>query len=161
MIKWRFVELLFSNFYDRRYLDERESDRRNPWTHEKEEQVKKVTQKLRPRYQTTLWFKTEFRAYRQLEPLQGTCVPRFYGVTLFDDRAPLAAGVDTDVLGILLEFIEGVTLEELDPESGLAINNPHIGQAAVNCFEKIIPFGVLHGDARLVNIVIKPDGRVC
>jgi hypothetical protein len=215
--------IAFLKLYDRRYLDERTSDGRDPWTHEKEEQAKKVAQKLQPhfpdpeillrsaelpssterqerkivfeevrgydeedyketlellssvkpdaveqwkiemqyRYRTTSWFKTEFRAYHQLEPLQGTCVPKSYGVTLFDDTAPLAAGVDTDVLGILLEFIEGVTLEELDPESSLATNNPHIGQAAVNCFERIIPFGVLHGDARLANIMIKPDGRVC
>ena len=70
-------------------------------------------------------------------------------------------GVDTDVLGILLEFIERVTLEELDPESELAKSDPGIGEAAVSCFERIIPFGVLHGDPRLENIMARPDGRVC
>jgi hypothetical protein len=214
--------IAFLKLYDRRYIDDRALDERNPWTQEKEEQAKKVARKIQPlfpdpevllrgaeipsvesqerrivferpkgydeedyeealeslssaesdaikqwkiemwyRYRTTSWFQTECRAYRQLETLQGNYVPKFYGATLFDKTAPLPTGVDTDVLGILLEFIEEVTLEELDLESNLAKNNPHIGQAAVSCFERIIPFGVLHGDPRLPNIMLRADGQVC
>src|SRR5271167_2706513 len=43
--------IAFLKLYDRRYLDERASDGRNPWTHEKEEQAKKVAQKLQLHFQ--------------------------------------------------------------------------------------------------------------
>ena len=41
-----------------------------------------------------------------------------------------------------------------------ALNNPHIGQAAVNCYERIISLGVVHGDVRLANIMVRNDGCV-
>ena len=42
--------IAFLKLYDRRYLDERELDGRNPWTHEKEEEAKKVVGKIQPRF---------------------------------------------------------------------------------------------------------------
>jgi len=64
------------------------------------------------------------------------------------------------VPGMLLEFIEGVSVEELEPESPLAIANPHIGQATVDCFDRVFLLGVLHGDIHLGNIMVRPDGFV-
>jgi serine/threonine protein kinase len=111
-------------------------------------------------YKTTSWFKTECRAYQQLRSLQGISVPTFYGTTLFDETSQLAPGVDTKVLGILLQFIDGVTLEELHSLSTLITRNPHIGQIAVDCLVRTTSFGVLHGDIRLANIMVCNNGRV-
>jgi tRNA A-37 threonylcarbamoyl transferase component Bud32 len=113
------------------------------------------------RYRTTSWFKTECRAYRQLHSLHGISVPKFYGVTTFDkisQSPPL--GIDFNIPGILLEFIDGVTLEDIDSHSSLAITNPHIGQIAIDCFEQITSLGILHGDVRLANIILNTSGRI-
>jgi serine/threonine protein kinase len=112
-------------------------------------------------YYTNRWFKTECKAYRRLESLQGHCIPKFYGAITFDKSwLGTPQGIDTEVRGILLEFIHGVSLEEVDSESPITFTHPHLGQAAVHLFEKIVPLGVLHGDVRLANIMVQDDGRV-
>ena len=109
---------------------------------------------------TKSWFDTECKAYNTLRPLQGLCVPTFYGSTLFDERAEYSQDIHTDVSGILLEFINGINLEDFDVTSPLALTRPQIGQATVNCYKRIISLGVLHGDVRLPNIIVRNDGRV-
>jgi serine/threonine protein kinase len=115
---------------------------------------------MRYRSKTMSWFYTECQAYRQLQALQGTSIPRFYGTTLFDETCEMPSGIESEVLGILLECVDGTTLEDiLDTESCLT-SHPYIGQAAVDCFDKITQFGVLHGDVRLANLMINISGRV-
>lgn len=109
------------------------------------------------------WFKTEVKAYQQLQPLQGICVPKFFGTVAFDDQSlsRMPPGILTEVRGILLQFIEGSQLDELDSECPLVRTHRHIGQAAVMCFERIHSLGVLHGDVRLGNLMVRNhDGRV-
>ena len=118
-----------------------------------------ITEK-RWRRHTKAWFRTECKAYHQLRTLQGLCIPKFYGATEFDETWQAPPGIVTEVRGILLEFIDGLVLEEIDSSTPLAMNNPHIGQAAVNCLNRIVPLGVLHGDPRLPNIMVRHDGRV-
>ena len=125
-------------------------DARNQWITEMEY-----------RYQTTSWFKTECRAYRQLHQLQGLYIPNFYGTTLFDQTSELPLGIDTDVPGILLEFIDGMTLEDIEIQSTLSTEYPHIAEAALECFNKITLFGVIHNDIRLANIMVNNIGRIC
>jgi hypothetical protein len=84
--------------------------------------------------------------YSTLRPLQGLCVPTFYGSTLFDETAPNSQGIHTNVCGILLEFIDGINLQDFDVASPLVLARLQIGQATVNCYERIISLGVLHGD---------------
>jgi len=92
--------------------------------------------------------------------LQGISVPQFYGTTLFDRTCDLPTGIEPDVLGVLLEFIDGMTLEDiLDTESCL-LRHPYIGEAAVDCFDKITQCGVLHGNVRLANLMMTDSGRV-
>ena len=106
---------------------------------------------------TKKWFDTECKAYSTLRPLQALCVPTFYGSTLFDETALNPQEIHTDVCGILLEFINGINLQEFDVTSPLALTRPQIGQATVNCYERIISLGVLHGDVRLPNIIVRND----
>jgi len=112
------------------------------------------------RYETMSWFKTECRAYRQLRKLQGLSVPTCYGTILLDQSSELPFGIDTDVPGILLEFIDGITLEDLDIQSSISTQYPHIAEAALECFNKIVRFGVIHNDVRLANIMVNNDGRI-
>jgi ABC1 atypical kinase-like domain len=112
------------------------------------------------RYLTTSWFKTECRAYRQLRALQASYVPTFYGTTLFDETSELPLGIDTDVPGILLEFVDGITLEDIDIQSSLSTQHRHIAEAAHECFNKIIRFGVIHNDVRLANVMVDNIGRI-
>ena len=109
---------------------------------------------------TKQWFDTECRAYMRLRALQGVCIPRFYGTTTFDETALNPPGVHSEVRGILLEFIDGVSLEELESNSPLALANPHLGETTVKLFERIVALGVLHGDVRPANIMTTPDGRL-
>jgi len=107
------------------------------------------------------WFKTEVEAYNQLQPLQGICVPKFYGTIAFDHQSlcRMPPGILTEVHGILLQFIDGKRLDEFGTESPLVPTLKHIGQAAVLCFERIHSLGVLHGDVRLGNLMVRNSDR--
>jgi tRNA A-37 threonylcarbamoyl transferase component Bud32 len=127
-------------------------DELNPW--EVEEYYRDLVRK---------WFKTEAAAYNQLESLQGLCVPKFFGTVTFDRQSlsRMPPGILTEVRGVLLQFIDGKPLDEIDIESPLVHKHKHIGQASVICFERIHSLGVLHGDVRLGNLMIRDsDGRV-
>jgi hypothetical protein len=112
------------------------------------------------RSDTERLFSTETEAYAQLHPLQGHCIPTFYGETEFDETCAQAEGVDTYVRGILVEFIEGSLLEEIEVDSPIAVANPHIGQRIFDLFRKIAELGILHNDVRPANVMVRNDGRV-
>ena len=114
------------------------------------------------RDQMMSWFKSESQAYFQLRNLQGQCVPEFYGTITFDvdSISEMPPGILVEVPGILIQFIDGVTLDQLDADSPIMIKYPHIGQAAVNCIRRLALHGVLHGDIRLANFIVREDGRV-
>jgi serine/threonine protein kinase len=109
---------------------------------------------------TSTWWEDECLSYHRLRTLQGVCIPKFYGSTEFDESVPMPRGIHPKVRGILLEFIDGTTLEEVDNQSPLALNHQNIGDAVVNCLERIARLGVMHGDVRLANVIIRRDGRV-
>jgi len=148
-------EMLESIYFDEDdYKDEVESFGADP------DAVNQWIIEMRYRSKTLGWFYTECQAYRRMQSLQGISIPRFYGTTLFDATCEMAAGTDPEVLGILLEFIDGMTLEDvLDTDSCLA-RHPYVGQAAVDCFDTITRCGVLHGDVRLANIMVSDSGRI-
>ena len=127
-----------------------------------EKAVEQYRVEKRYRDRVTTWFKNESRAYFQLQKLQGQCVPEFYGTTTFHSESPnkMPPGILTEVPGILIQFVDGITLDELEPDSPMAITFPHIGEAAVNCIRHLARHGVLHGDIRLPNFIVRGDGRV-
>src|SRR5277367_1546106 len=85
--------------------------------------------------ETERWFKNECQAYRQLHTLQGRCIPKFYGIVELHETSEARSYKHLAVPGILLEFIEDVSLEALESESPLALANRHIGQATVDCLD--------------------------
>jgi len=125
-----------------------------------QDEVKNWTIEKRHNRDTNLWFKNECQAYRQLHALQGVYVPRLYGTIELDATQTHPFYSHLYVPGILLEFIEGMTLEELNSDLPFAIKFPHIGEATMDCIDRITRFGVLHDDIYLSNIMVRHDGRV-
>jgi hypothetical protein len=128
------------------FVDDVSSDEDNQWDIEE-----------RYRSMTKSWFKTEVSAYDRLQALQGSCVPIFYGTVTFDAMSltEMSPGIILEVKGIILQFIEGKRLDEITIDSLIAIDHPQLSQAVVQCFESIIPLGILHGDVRLANVLIR------
>jgi serine/threonine protein kinase len=108
------------------------------------------------------WFRHESRAYFQLQKLQGQCIPEFYGTTTFDfdSSSSMPPGILPEVPGVLIQFIDGTILDELFPDSKMAITFPHIGETAVECVRQLALHGILHGDIRLPNFIVRGDGRL-
>src|SRR5215471_8463419 len=63
---------------------------------------------------TRTWWKDECLSYHRLRSLQDVCIPKFYGSTEFDESAPMQPDGHREVHGILLDFVDGTTLEEVD-----------------------------------------------
>jgi hypothetical protein len=101
--------------------------------------------------QVRSWFKHEVRAYFRLQNLQGLCIPEFYGTTTFniDSINEMPPGILIEVPGILIQFLNDITLDKLEPDSPIARKYPHIGEMAVNCIRQFALHSVLHGDIRL------------
>jgi hypothetical protein len=111
-------------------------------------------------YDVERLFSTETKAYTVLQNLQGHCIPTFYGETEFDKNSPQESGIDTCVRGILIEFLNGLSLEEIEIDSQVAIANPQIGQRILDIFTKVTELGILQNDVRPANVIILNDGRV-
>jgi len=105
-------------------------------------------------------FSTETEAYTVLQTLQGHCIPTFYGETEFDENSPQESGIDTCVRGILIEFLDGLSLEEIEADSRVAVANPQIGQRILDIFTRVTELGILQNDVRPANVIILNDGRV-
>lgn len=115
------------------------------------------------RHRTRDWFHNETEAYSQLQRLQNQCIPRFFGTVIFDenhlDRMP--PGIQLEVQGILIEFIDGISVDEISPNSPLTTAHPSFGSEAVDAFRQINLAGVIHGDLRLANLRLRSgDGRI-
>lgn len=104
-------------------------------------------------------YKSEVKAYRHLASLQGTSIPRFYGTAQLSiapqGRPPLHAVTDV-VDGIVMEYIQGTTLEELqvgrDVSPTLA---EEISQKALRVMRQVRDLDTIHGDVRLGNILLR------
>lgn len=101
--------------------------------------------------------KTETRAYKHLEKLQGKCVPLFYGTTSFS-LAPL--GSDTQFLrvgGILTQHIDGFTLDSLlkMEEASPDFDYQGLVQRVVEVAEEVNTCGVVNNDCVPHNMIVE------
>jgi serine/threonine protein kinase len=117
----------------------------------------------RYRHRTRDWFNNELRAYALLQHLEGYCVPRFFGSVAFDNKHlnQMPPGILTEITGILIEFVDGISVDKIAPNSLLTWTYPTFGSEAVKCFSQINQSGVIHGDIRLANLLLRlSDGRI-
>ena len=70
-------------------------------------------------------------------------------------------GTDQDVAYMVMELVEGQTLDRLIPSSGLRISEVlRIGAQIADGCAKAHAAGVIHRDLKPANIMVQPDGRV-
>lgn len=102
----------------------------------------------------------EVEAYRRLEPLQGTKVPRFYGY--FATALPAQHG--RTVFIILLEKVPGRDLRAIVPpdvtEMVCANHKDAIIDAALRLFFDIVACGVNQQDMQSRNVILRPQNHV-
>ncbi|KAG8730109.1 hypothetical protein FRC12_020492 [Ceratobasidium sp. 428] len=101
-------------------------------------------------------FRTECLIYQRLESLQGRDIPKFYGSTEFVGSSTVP-GLSMSVPGILLEVIEGTSLENID-SSLLDLNG--VFNDAIRIINSCGDLGVVNYDVRLSNFMVRPRGSV-
>jgi hypothetical protein len=99
-------------------------------------------------------FQNEATVYEQLRPLQGSVIPRCHELVhvLNVTRVPGFLG---EVPGLLLEYIEGHTMDEL--EIGINISKDGAQQAGSRAFDiihRLRDHNVTHFDLRLANFIV-------
>ncbi|KAL6691070.1 hypothetical protein J3F84DRAFT_397836 [Trichoderma pleuroticola] len=119
------------------------------------------------KYKAALWkdcddmFNCETKAYELLKDLQGTGVPRLLAAIRLVDTSPsipsdLIGGPDAkywDVNGILLQFIPGINLINLDSSSIDVREWPILVQRSVDLVYKINEYGVVMMDCSPRNVI--------
>ncbi|KAK0186767.1 hypothetical protein F5146DRAFT_143375 [Armillaria mellea] len=108
-------------------------------------------------------YERELTAYRLLHRLQGTCIPRFFGVVHFpitSDSISLHPVTDF-VQGLALEYIPGVSMENLEPGVDVTLAEAEtISSKVLDAFCAIEAENcVLHNDIHIGNIVLRDAGR--
>ncbi|CUA67198.1 hypothetical protein RSOLAG22IIIB_07259 [Rhizoctonia solani] len=98
-------------------------------------------------------FESEKAVYSVLSSMQGKYIPTFYGTTRLLGE-PLFS-FDTDVPGILVEFIPGTNLSHIDPTR---IDLHAVCSTAVDIVNCYSDLNVLNRDMRLENFIVKPSG---
>ncbi|KAL5083662.1 hypothetical protein Trisim1_001038 [Trichoderma cf. simile WF8] len=120
------------------------------------------------KYEAALWkdcddmFHCETRAYELLKDLQGAGVPRLLAaVRLVDTSSSIPSdlidGPDAkywDVNGILLQYIPGINLINLDSSSIDVKEWPILVQRAVDLVHKINEYGVVMMDCSTRNVIV-------
>ncbi|CAE6479671.1 unnamed protein product [Rhizoctonia solani] len=100
-----------------------------------------------------LCFESEKTTYNALSSLQGKHIPMFYGTTRFLDAS--LPGLDTTVPGVLVEYIPGTSLFQVDPSS---IDLDAVCSGAVNIVDQYSDLNVLNRDVRLQIFIVRPSG---
>ncbi|KAL5639653.1 hypothetical protein ACGC1H_006307 [Rhizoctonia solani] len=99
------------------------------------------------------FFENEKTTYGVLSSLQGNYVPTFYGTTRFLDAS--SPGLDTTIPGILIEFIPGTNLSQIDPNT-IDLNSVLLtAMGIVNAYSDL---NILNSDVRLTNFIVRPNG---
>lgn len=115
------------------------------------------------RHRTRDWFNNETQAYARLQQLQQECIPRFLGSVVFDEQhlTQMPPGIQLEVHGILIEFIDGIRVDKLSTSSLGQFTHLNLRLDAVGCFDRFNSLGVIHGDIRLANLLLRfSDCRV-
>lgn len=110
-------------------------------------------------YRLLQGLKTEIRAYKHLEKLQGKCIPIFYGTTSFS-LAPRQLESDPQFFqigGILTQHIDGFTLDSLLETEELSPDIDYQGliQRVIEVAEEVNVCGVVNIDCVPHNMIIQ------
>ncbi|KAJ7603403.1 hypothetical protein DFH06DRAFT_924397, partial [Mycena polygramma] len=99
-------------------------------------------------------FRDESSAYDRLAPLQGTAIPRCFGVgtrSLVAEQRVLSPRV------LLLEYIpDAISLRDIDPSVIPADSKLELGNFLIKTAHRFAEFGVVHTDVNPGNILFTP-----
>ncbi|THU98407.1 hypothetical protein K435DRAFT_752978 [Dendrothele bispora CBS 962.96] len=98
----------------------------------------------------TSYYENEVRVYERISAMQGKDIPLFLGSTRFIESTTHPDTIDANVPGILLEYVEGVTLDKL-PASALSAS---LCQKCVYIVQAFGDNGILNQDVRLENFIV-------
>ena len=99
-------------------------------------------------------FQNEAAVYDHLHPLQGTIIPRCYGLVHVLNISPVP-GFLGEVPGLLQEYIEGSTMDELEVGTNISQDNAQqAGSQAFNIIRRLREHDVIHFDLRLANFIV-------
>lgn len=101
----------------------------------------------------------ECEAYRALRALQGSEIPKFYGscTVLLHRTTPNLDPFVGNVPGMLLQYIEGTSLDRLTLGKDLSVSDAdRVSQGALAALRKIRDALVIHGDFAARNIIVRP-----
>jgi hypothetical protein len=91
------------------------------------------------------YFDTEVKAYQRLKPLQGTIIPKFYGLLRYNGTRAM-----------LLEYLGGISLSS--PE-GATMTLEELSSLLQPCYRALHAFDVHQDDANLSNFQLV-DGKI-
>ncbi|KAL9098240.1 MAG: hypothetical protein Q9163_006066 [Psora crenata] len=94
----------------------------------------------------------ETATYKALSTLQGTVIPKYYGS--YSLELPVNAHKKRLVRLILIEFIPGTSMRELEPASFSQLERQMIMKAVVDAESLIYTYNVRHGDLEPRNVLI-------
>ncbi|KAI0113923.1 hypothetical protein GGR51DRAFT_556421 [Nemania sp. FL0031] len=121
-------------------------------------------QEGRHHYELMNDYTTEVRAYKELQELQGRCIPTFFSAVVFDMQSAQSDLPATyfQVTGILIEKIDGFSLSDLlanTPKESPSLWKEII-EDTMECSAKANRLGVIHGDSAPRNVIISSlDGN--
>lgn len=95
-------------------------------------------------------FESEVLAYKRLVELQGQSVPKFYGSGRLSITPPQSRAIAPGA--VLIEYIPGVTLRDIDPSLVL----PKLYQPLMKAVIRFDELGVIHFDINENNIMFTP-----
>ncbi|KAK7452767.1 hypothetical protein VKT23_012168 [Stygiomarasmius scandens] len=96
------------------------------------------------------YHENEVRVYKRMAAMQGKEIPLFFGNTRFIESDAHPDMIDIKVSGILLEYVEGTTLDKL-PASAISAS---LCQKCVDIVQVFGDSGILNNDVRLENFIV-------
>ncbi|KAJ8127058.1 hypothetical protein O1611_g6578 [Lasiodiplodia mahajangana] len=107
-------------------------------------------------------YTTEVRAYKELQELQGRCIPRLFSTVVFDMPSAQEDLPATyfQVTGILIEKIDGFRLSDLlanTPKESPSLWKEII-EDTMECSAEVNRRGVIHGDSAPRNVIVSSSG---
>jgi hypothetical protein len=133
------------------------------WTADENNPMPQGRLEERYRQRMNKYFTRECESYKRLASAQGDWVPKFYGSVSFDSKtlSDMPPGILADeVKGILLEFIDGTSIEAAKPIP-LLRKFPNVTKDAVSCILRISTMGLMQRDVSASHFIVRnSDGKV-
>ncbi|OJD28457.1 hypothetical protein ACJ73_00144 [Blastomyces percursus] len=108
---------------------------------------------LDPFRYTDLAYSHETAAYRQLYPLEGTVIPRYYGSFTLELPIPNKR-ISRSIRLILIEKVPGISMQHLNPTNYTQSDRQNILKAIIDAESMLYAHDILHRDIQPRNVLV-------